>query len=268
MLPWLADTASASPALLAGVRETTLAKIVRDEMLALILRGELAPGQRINEPDVAARLRVSRVPVREALRELESTGLVAARKHAGVFVRRLEPREVADLYELRSVLDGHAGFRAAATGAAERRALVQRLKAHLREMKARARKRDVQGYYAANLAFHWAVVEAAGNQALAQGYRGIVQQLHLSRLQNLSRDVGMQASLAEHDDIVAAIAAGDAERAQSLAAAHVTVSHVRLVEQLGGAAPALPAAAAAGRAKAPAPAAATTRRTTAEGRHR
>ena len=93
MLPWLADTASASPALLAGVRETTLAKIVRDEMLALILRGELAPGQRINEPDVAARLRVSRVPVREALRELESTGLVAARKHAGVFVRRLEPRQ-------------------------------------------------------------------------------------------------------------------------------------------------------------------------------
>ena len=271
MLPWLADDASASPAagaLIAGVRDTSLAKIVRDEMLALILRGELAPGQRINEPDVAARLRVSRVPVREALRELESTGLVAARKHAGVFVRRLQPREVADLYELRGVLDGHAGFRAAAAAASERRALVQRLKAHLREMKARARKRDVQGYYAANLAFHWAVVEAAGNQALAQGYRGIVQQLHLSRLQNLSRDVGMQASLAEHDDIVAAIAAGDAARAQSLAAAHVTVSHVRLVEQLGGDAPAVPATSAAGRAEAPVPAAATTWRTTAGEKHR
>ncbi|MBL8280236.1 MAG: FCD domain-containing protein [Pelomonas sp.] len=237
MLPWLADAASSSPALVAGVRETSLGKIVRDEMLALILRGELAPGQRINEPDVAARLNVSRVPVREALRELESTGLVAARKHAGVFVRRLEPREVADLHELRSVLDGHAGRRAAAAPPAARRALVQRLKAHVREMKSSARARDVQGCYAANLAFHWAVVEAAGNQALAQGYRGIVQQLHLSRLHNLSRDVGMQASLAEHDDIVAAIAAGDAPRAQALATAHVMASHERLVEQLGAPAP-------------------------------
>ncbi|HKX42543.1 MAG TPA: GntR family transcriptional regulator, partial [Burkholderiaceae bacterium] len=61
MLPWLADTPSD---LLESVRETSLAKLVRDEILALILRGEIAPGQRINEPDVAARLGVSRVPVR------------------------------------------------------------------------------------------------------------------------------------------------------------------------------------------------------------
>src|SRR5215470_3037336 len=110
MLPWLAETPSE---LLASVRETSLAKLVRDEMLRLILRGELVPGQRINEPDVAARLNVSRVPVREALRELESSGLVEARKHSGVFVRVLDRDEIADLYDLRSVLDGHAGRRAA-----------------------------------------------------------------------------------------------------------------------------------------------------------
>src|SRR3954468_10541006 len=108
MLPWLLTH---SPDLISDVRETSLGKLVRDEMLALILRGDLAPGQRINEPDVAARLRVSRVPVREALRELESSGLVEARKHAGVFVRILDGKEVADLYELRAVLDGHAGRR-------------------------------------------------------------------------------------------------------------------------------------------------------------
>jgi len=231
MLPWLID---APAGLFAGVRDTSLAKLVRDEMLAQILRGELAPGQRINEPDVAARLGVSRVPVREALRELESTGLVAARKHAGVFVRVLDAKEVADLYELRSVLDGHVGKRAAALPRARRMALVDTLKRGMAAMKASARRRDVQGYYSANLAFHWAVVEAAENEALAHSYRAIVQQLHLSRLKNLSRDIGMKVSLIEHEQIVAAIADGDVKRAQALLASHVTASHERLVERLSG----------------------------------
>jgi len=229
MLPWLID----APAdLLAGVRDTSLAKLVRDEMLLLILRGELAPGQRINEPDVAALLGVSRVPVREALRELESTGLVTARKHAGVFVRVLEAKEVADLYELRSVLDGHVGRRAAALPPTQRQALVDALKTRMVTMKASAKRRDVQSYYIANLAFHWAVVEAAANEPLARTYRGIVQQLHLSRLKNLSRDIGMKVSLIEHEQIVAAIADGDVKRAQALLASHVTASHERLVERL------------------------------------
>jgi DNA-binding GntR family transcriptional regulator len=227
MLPWLTD---APAGLIAGVRDTSLAKLVRDEMLAQILRGELAPGQRINEPDVAARLGVSRVPVREALRELESTGLVAARKHAGVFVRVLDAKAVADLYELRSVLDGHVGKRAAGLPRARRQALVDTLKRGMATMKASARRHEVQAYYSANLAFHWAVVEAAGNEPLADTYRGIVQQLHLSRLKNLSRDMGMKVSMLEHEQIVAAIADGDAKRAQTLQASHVTAAHGRLVE--------------------------------------
>src|SRR5688500_16969146 len=110
MLPWLTGP---SPENLSTVRDVSLAKLVRDDMLAMILRGELQPGQRINEPDVAARLGISRVPVREALRELESTGLVVARKHAGVFVHEPGAKEVRDLYEMRGLLDGFAGRRAA-----------------------------------------------------------------------------------------------------------------------------------------------------------
>lgn len=230
MLPWLAPAAAAPDARVAELRDTSLARLVRDEVLSLILRGTLAPGQRINEPEVAARLGVSRVPVREALRELQSSGLVAARKHAGVFVRVLGAKEVADLYELRALLDGHAGGRAAALGAAPRRSLVKRLAARVREMKACARAHDVAGYYGGNLAFHWAIVEAADNEVLAQQYRGIVQQLHLARLKNLSRDIGMQFSMAEHDEILAAIDEGAAARARTLLGAHVTASHGRLAE--------------------------------------
>lgn len=229
MLPWWND---APPGLVDRVRETTLAKLVRDEMLALILRGEIAPGQRINEPDIAARLRVSRVPVREALRELESSGLVAARKHSGVFVRVLTGREIGELYELRSVLDAHAGRRAAELPAAPRQALARQLAAHVRQMSAGARSGDVQAYYASNLAFHWRIVEAAGNEQLALAYRGVVQQLHVARLSNLSDRAGMRASQAEHKGVLAALAGGDSVRCQQLLAAHVTTSYQRLQARL------------------------------------
>ncbi|HTP70718.1 MAG TPA: GntR family transcriptional regulator [Burkholderiaceae bacterium] len=226
MLPWLPLS---SADLLADIRDTSLASLVRDDVLRAIARGELAPGQRINEPDVAARLGVSRVPVREALRELTSSGLVAARKHAGVFVRVLSPKEVADLYDLRSVLDGHAGARVAALPERRRRALLKSLSERQAQMKAGAQRHDVQAYYGANLAFHWSIVEAAGNDALSHSYRAIVQQLHLSRLKNLSRDIGMRASMLEHKRIIAAIASGDPARARTLLAEHVTASHDRLL---------------------------------------
>ena len=234
MLPWLTPS---SADLLAGVRDTSLAELVRDDVLQAIARGELAPGQRINEPDVAARLKVSRVPVREALRELASTGLVAARKHAGVFVRVLAPKEVSDLYDLRSVLDGHAGVRVAALAEQPRRALVKALNGWQTQMKAGAQRHDVQAYYRANLAFHWAIVEAADNDALSLTYRGVVQLLHLSRLKNLSRDTGMQASMREHRQIIDAIAAGSPRRAQALLAGHVSASHDRLRELLAADSP-------------------------------
>src|SRR5215213_5129741 len=113
MLPWEPSTLESGQALAATVRATSLGKLVRDDVLGMILRGEIKAGERINEPDIAARLNVSRVPVREALRELESSGLVEARKHSGVFVRKLGADEVRGLYELRALLDGFAGRRAA-----------------------------------------------------------------------------------------------------------------------------------------------------------
>lgn len=71
------------------MRDTPLSKRVKGDVLRLIPSRVLVPGQRINDPDAAMLLQVSRVPVREALRKLESQGLVVSRKHAGVFGRQL-----------------------------------------------------------------------------------------------------------------------------------------------------------------------------------
>jgi DNA-binding GntR family transcriptional regulator len=229
MFPW--KPLPQSPGLVA-VRDVSLAKMVRDEILAGILEGDLAPGSRINEPAVAERLGVSRVPVREALRELESSGLVVARKNVGVFVRKLVAREVADLYELRAVLDGHAGARAAALADVPRRALLKILESATVAMRKAARGGDVPAYYAENLRFHWAIVESAGNEKLSDAYRGIVQQLHLWRMKNLNQPAGMPASIAEHGEIAAAIRDADAARAGRLLAAHVDAARKRLARHL------------------------------------
>lgn len=228
MLPWL----NPPSALLTDVRDTPLSRLVRDEVLALILGGTLGSGQRINEPDVAARLKVSRVPVREALRELQSTGLVVARKHAGVFVRELDAAEIRDLYGMRGLLDGYAGRCVALRPLDERQPLLAELQRSITAMDEAADAHQVQRYYAENLRFHWAIVEAAGNAQLAETYRGVVQKLHLARLKNLSHDVGMRRSIAEHVQILQALARAqdptDAALCEQRMARHVSDALERL----------------------------------------
>lgn len=226
MLPWLAEP---SPERFNEVRDTTLAQLVREDTLGLILKGVLTPGQRINEPDVAARLGVSRVPVREALRELESSGLVVARKHAGVFVRQLDAAEVGDLYQLRGLLDGFAGRRAALLPEPVKAALLTVLDAHVGAMTEAFHAQQVQCYYGENLRFHWAIVASVGNGSLTQTYRGIVQKLHLARLKNLSQDLGIQASITEHVEIVNALRRGDPSHCEALMARHVDAAYERLM---------------------------------------
>lgn len=228
MLPWTTAPTEADASLAATVRATSLGKLVRDDVLGMILRGEIKAGERINEPDVAQRLGVSRVPVREALRELESSGLVEARKHSGVFVRQLGAEEVRGLYELRALLDGFAGRRAAELPPAEREPLSSLLDASVSRMEDAARDHNVSAYYSENLRFHWLMVEAAGNAALTETYRNIVQKLHLSRLTNLSHGLGMHASVADHREIAAALRAGDAPLCERLLARHVEQAHRRL----------------------------------------
>jgi DNA-binding GntR family transcriptional regulator len=172
------------------------------------------------------------VPVREALRELESSGLVVARKHSGVFVRQLASPEIRDLYQMRALLDGFAGKQAAQRTGTDNAALLGVLDDSISAMKEAASQHDVQRYYGENLRFHWAIVEAAGNQSLTETYRGIVQKLHLSRLKNLAHDTGMQASIAEHMEIVSALRQGDPERCNQLLCEHVADAHNRLTKTM------------------------------------
>ena len=168
--------------------------------------------------------------MREALRELESFGVVISRKHSGVFVRQLGMVEIRDLYKLRALLDGFAGRVSAQLPKKDRDNLVKFLVSTTIGMKEALKSADANRYYAENLRFHWAIVEAAGNLQMAEIYRGIVQKLHISRLKNLSANSGRKASIAEHQTIVRAVRQGDFAQTELLMARHVDDALIRLQE--------------------------------------
>ncbi len=94
-------------------RSNSLPALVQAEIEQLILRGELAIGQHVNESELAARFGTSRGPIREALRALEESGLVRSEKHRGVFVREISVAEADEIYDVREALDQLIGQRVA-----------------------------------------------------------------------------------------------------------------------------------------------------------
>jgi DNA-binding GntR family transcriptional regulator len=214
------------------IKNTSLGKLVRDKLLGQILSGEFAPGQPLRESELVERLKVSRVPVREALRELESSGLVVSRKHSGVYVRQLSDDEVRDLYQFRSLLDSHAGRMASQLPDERRQALVQALEPCTEAMDAAIRDENPQAYYRENLRFHGLFIDYAGNREIAKTYREVIQKLHLARLKNLSTQAHREQSNAEHKRIVKALrdstTIAHAEYCAELLAHHVINAHDRL----------------------------------------
>ncbi|WP_429301608.1 phosphonate utilization associated transcriptional regulator [Paraburkholderia sp. GAS199] len=210
-------TASVDP--IEVVRRHSLTTLVREEIERHIVEGALAPGDKLNEADWAARLQVSRGPVREAFRALEQAGLVRTEKNRGVFVRTVSLAEADEIYAVRAVLE-EAACRMLAPNIDAKRLAV--LREWLDGMRAALDVQDHDAYARANVAFHDALVAAAGNVKLYETYRRLVSELSLFRRAALVAHEGaMERSLAEHRAILTALASRDAEQAAALMQAHV-----------------------------------------------
>jgi phosphonate utilization transcriptional regulator len=223
-------TPSAGLAAIQLVQSSSLPALVQAEIEQLILRGELAIGQRINESELAIRFGTSRGPVREALRALEECRLVRSEKNRGVFVREIAVEEADEIYDVREVLDELIGQRVAERISPEQLAT---LRAVLQEMEAATAAQDVKRYYAFNLRFHELLVEFAGNARLSETYQRLTKELLLFRLRGLTYGGGLAVSGGEHAAIVDAIAAGDAQRAGRLLREHAANSRARMHRAVG-----------------------------------
>ncbi|MDH5263879.1 MAG: phosphonate utilization associated transcriptional regulator [Betaproteobacteria bacterium] len=212
------------------LRSHSLTTLVQQELERRILAGDILPGDRLVEQEVAGELNVSRGPVREAFRALEQAGLVVTEKNRGVFVRQISLREADEIYEVRAGLDDLIGRlaaeRATAADHAELRALIA-------EMRVAGKAKDVSAYYPLNIRFHDRLAQITGNGTLLAAYRRLINELHLYRRQTLERGAdSFHTSTRQHADIVEAVAARDGPRAGELLYRHAVESRSRLHEAL------------------------------------
>lgn len=213
------------------LRSQTLVSAVQSEIEGLLLDGELKMGERVNELALAARLNISRGPVREACRSLVQAGLLESQVNRGFFVRKLALKEVVDLYDLRAGLMRLAGQLIARRITDPRLNHIKKLVDAMDEARRQgndARFRDL------NSDFHAALVEAADNRRLAEIYQGLVKEIRLFRRRGLVSMGAMELSNREHRAIVDAIAAKDAERAAATMEHHILQGKERFLAAVRG----------------------------------
>jgi DNA-binding GntR family transcriptional regulator len=188
-------------------------KSIRD----LILSQAYPPGFKLNVEQLCRNLGVSRTPVWDAMRRLETEGLVSTVPRHGVFVLNYGVEQIRDLFAVRGALEALAARQAALDlDAAAREAL----EAAVDRLTRTAGAGDVEQYSRAAIAFHDALLSAARNQVLSRLLENVYAQILVLRLRSLYLVDRLGSSLAEHREIHAAVAAGDAERAERLSRAH------------------------------------------------
>lgn len=203
---------------------------LQDRIEDMIMTGALEPGARLDEMSLATQFGVSRTPVREALRALAASGIVEHRPNRGAIVRPVGPTERAEMFEVMAALEAMCAERAASEAGEAARAAIR--ESH-RACAEAAAAEDGDAYYYQNEAFHEAIDAAAGNRFLSEHTRALRRRLKPYRRLQLRAEGRLSASLAEHERIVQAIEAGDAETARATMYAHVAVQGARFADVAG-----------------------------------
>jgi len=205
-----------------GQGRATLASEVRSEIERMILQGDLAAGEKLNELTLSNAMGVSRGTVREAIRSLADSGLINLITNRGAFVHEITRGEVRNLYDLRKAI-----FAMACASAARRvsegseKNLIRNLAGKMDRMHKAHRENDKKKYYALNIEFHDLLMEAAGNPKAKVIYDNLVREMHLFRQRGLSIATNIARSLDEHQAITAAVTKGNPEAAHRAAETHL-----------------------------------------------
>lgn len=201
---------------------TTVEKLA-DDMAEAILSGEFAPGSRLDEQILAQRYAVSRTPVREALRQLATTGLIEVRPRRGAIVARVSPAQLEELFVAMGELEATCARLAALSMAPTERRRLQALHDSMGMM---AEKNEAAAFADANHLLHTMIYAGAHNAVIADATSALRRRLSPFRRAQFQLEGRPPRSHAEHDAVVSAIIRGDA-----LAAHAAMLHHVTLVEQ-------------------------------------
>ncbi|RMF47462.1 MAG: GntR family transcriptional regulator [Deltaproteobacteria bacterium] len=194
-------------------RHQTLREKILETIRESILKGTLKPGEKVAEPELAERFGISRTPIREAFRQLESEGYLTVIPRKGAVVTELSERDVTEFYAIKSILEGYAARRAA--GKLSDRD-IERLEQINDKLAQLAEEGDVKTFFKVHGEFHDMFIEAAGNEKLADLIRQVGMKFNRLRIASLSLPGRMQISVEEHKKLIEAFRNHDGEAADHL----------------------------------------------------
>ena len=194
----------------------TLREQVLEQLRAAILQGTFAPGEKLAEVELAAEFGVSRGTVREALRTLHNSGLLEGSERSSLHVRRLSPRQVIELYEVRAALEGQA--MAAVIEADDAQEKIAELETQLPETQPGMTYAE---RFELDLGFHEALCRLSGNETLLAMWTSIKDLMRISVLAAPDETSDSLMAKSHHQPIIDAMRTGDTDRARAVMAAHM-----------------------------------------------
>ncbi len=209
------ETISAAP-------DPIVRRTLHDELLerlrAMIIDGDLAPGDKVPEKELCERFGVSRTPLREALKVLANDGLVKLTPNRGAMIADLTLEDLEEAFPVMGALEALSGEMACANITDAEIATIKKL--HL-EMVAHYEARELKPYFRTNQKIHEMLLSAAGNQTLSALYRGLEGRIRQARyLANMSTSRWTQA-VREHEQIIAALEARNGAELGAILKSHL-----------------------------------------------
>jgi DNA-binding GntR family transcriptional regulator len=206
-----------------------LRDVVFNFLREAILSGELMPGERLMENQLAERIGVSRTPIREAIRKLELEGLVEMVPRKGAQVASMTKKGIKDVLEVRSALEELA-VRLACERIVDEQILE--LKAVNKEFSSAVENRDIQVMVDKDVEFHDIIFKVADNNKLTQIISNLREQIHRYRIVYLNDKVYLQTIKDEHNEIISAIEKRDAAAAGATIIKHIINQEKAVVKSL------------------------------------
>ena len=210
-------------------RHQTLREKILETIRDAILKGTLKPGERVSEPELAERFGISRTPIREAFRQLESEGYLEVMPRKGAVVASLSERDVVEFYSIKSILEGHAA-RIAAERMSERD--LERLEAINAKLEQIATEGDIKTFFRVHNEFHELFIKASGNDKLTELINQLVLKFNRLRLASLAQPGRMAISVQEHRKIIEAFRNHDGDKAENLVRHTATIGAEVLIQSL------------------------------------
>lgn len=200
------------------IAQTALYQEVAERLRQRIFAHELAPGDWIDEQDLANQYGISRTPLREALKVLASEGLVNLIPRRGCYVTEISEQDLDDIFPLLAILEGRCAYEATQKASALD---LKRLEAIHHGLEVHAAAGRIKEFFETNQEFHAAIQELAANRWLTQMILDLRKVLKLTRLHSLTAEGRLQQSQDEHRAILDAIVGRNAEAAELAMQAHL-----------------------------------------------